>query len=141
MDCFASLAMTLTEISASRRAMRLDVEGVDRVTGRHIEAVVLWSAERQVLAALRQANEGERLAALERYEMLDTPAEAEFDDLTSLAAQICGTPIALISLVDTHRQWFKSKVGLDLPETSREVSFCGHAIHGQHLLEVFDEFC
>ena len=82
------------------------------------------------------SNERERLAALERYEMLDTPSEAEFDDLTSLAAQICGTPIALISLVDAQRQWFKSRVGLETTETSREVSFCGHAIHGQHLLEV-----
>jgi PAS domain S-box-containing protein len=82
------------------------------------------------------SDECERLAALECYEMLDTPAEAEFDDLTSLAAQICGTPIALISLVDAHRQWFKSRVGFDASETSREVSFCGHAIHGPHLLEV-----
>jgi len=82
------------------------------------------------------STERERLAALERYEMLDTPAEAEFDDLTALAAQICGTPIALISLVDARRQWFKSNVGLDATETSREVSFCGHAIHGRHLLEV-----
>ena len=84
------------------------------------------------------SNERERLAALERHEVLDTAPEAEFDDLTSLAAQICGTPIALISLVDAHRQWFKSKVGFDAAETSRDVSFCGHAIHGRHVMEVPD---
>jgi PAS domain S-box-containing protein len=82
------------------------------------------------------ANEAERLAALRRYQILDTPAEAEFDDFTRLASQICGVPIALISLIDNGRQWFKSKVGLDAPETARDISFCGHAIHGQAIFEV-----
>ncbi|MEO7167124.1 MAG: PAS domain S-box protein [Spartobacteria bacterium] len=83
-------------------------------------------------------NERERLVALQNHEILDTPAEAEFDDLTFLAAQICGTPIALISFVDGERQWFKSNVGLELNETARDVSFCAHAIHGRHLMEVPD---
>src|SRR6266404_5100939 len=83
-------------------------------------------------------NEKKRLEVLWQYEVLDTVPEQVFDDLTELAASICGAPIALITLVDENRQWFKSRVGITVNETSRDVSFCGHAIMQQELFIVPD---
>ena len=73
-------------------------------------------------------NESERLGALRALLLLDTPPEERFDRIVQFAAREFDVPIALISLVDENRQWFKSRVGLDTCETSREVSFCGHAL-------------
>lgn len=84
------------------------------------------------------ANEAARLRALRAYHILDTDPEQVFDDLTLLASQVCGTPIALITLVDENRQWFKSKVGTDVQETARNISFCAHAIEQPGLFVVPD---
>src|SRR3954463_15500163 len=83
-------------------------------------------------------NETKRLKVLWQYDVLDTVPEEVFDDLTELAARICEAPIALITLVDENRQWFKSKVGVSLNETSRDISFCGHPICQSDLFIVPD---
>ncbi len=85
-------------------------------------------------------DEANRLKALERYRVMDTPSEDAFDGLTTLVARILDVPIALVSLVDANRQWFKSRYGLDAPETPRDISFCGHAVADQDLLVVPDAF-
>jgi GAF domain-containing protein len=81
-----------------------------------------------MMVAPTPPNEQERLEALRGFDILDTPAEKAFDDLVRLALYICETPIAAVSFIDRDRQWFKSKVGVAVPETKRDISFCAHAL-------------
>ena len=83
-------------------------------------------------------NDVERLQALQEYDILDTPEEEAFDDLTVLAAELCGTPMALVGLVDQHRVWLKSRVGLSVREVPREMAFCAHAIAQNDIFVVQD---
>lgn len=78
-------------------------------------------------------NERERLKELRRLKILDSEQEKDFDELVELASIICGVPISLVTLIDADRQWFKSKKGLDVESTHRDVSFCGHAIKGDDI--------
>ena len=84
------------------------------------------------------ALESARLAALERYAILDTPPEPSFDRITALTARALETPICLISLVNETRQWFKSRQGLDATETPRDISFCTHAISHDDVMVIPD---
>jgi phosphoribosyl 1,2-cyclic phosphodiesterase/DNA-binding response OmpR family regulator len=102
-----------------------------------VQAWLLRTPCRWVPAAL-PVDEEERLAALHALNVLDTPPEERFDRLTRLAAALFDVPIALVSLVDRHRQWLKSCHGVPLRETSREVSFCAHAIHDTDITVVPD---
>lgn len=89
-------------------------------------------------APMLQKDDASRVAALEKYAILDTDPEQAFDDLTLLASFICRTPIALISLVDGKRQWFKSRVGITQSETSRDIAFCSTAIQQSEVFVVPD---
>ncbi|MDR3458141.1 MAG: PAS domain-containing protein [Verrucomicrobiae bacterium] len=89
--------------------------------------------------ALLPPNEAQRLETLRQYDILDTPPEQAFDDLALLASQICEVPIALVSLVDEKRQWFKARIGMEATETAREIAFCAHSIlNPDQVLEVPD---
>ncbi len=83
-------------------------------------------------------NEAARLETLRRYDILDSLPESIYDDLTRIAAEICDTPIAMVSFVDSKRQWFKSKYGLEVNETPRDIAFCAHAILDSKLFVVGD---
>ncbi|GAB3546865.1 EAL domain-containing protein [Noviherbaspirillum agri] len=89
---------------------------------------------------MQHSFERARLAALRSFQILDTPPEPEFDRLTQFAARICETPIATITFVDEKRQWFKSAIGLGVPETDRAISFCTHTIESQQPFVVSDAF-
>jgi hypothetical protein len=86
----------------------------------------------------QEAKEQHRIKVLRQYAVLDTAPEQEFDELAAMAAHVCGAPIALISLVDEERQWFKAKVGQEASETPREYSFCAHALDQTDILVVPD---
>ncbi len=90
------------------------------------------------MPAPKPTGEGERLAALREYQVLESEAEQAFDDLTQLAASLCRTPIALVSLIESERQWFKSKVGIQATECPRDISFCAYAILQSDLMMVRD---
>lgn len=96
------------------------------------------TSESAAMEAQKPNREAARLEALRQYHILDTPPEQAYDDFTTLASFICEVPIALISLVDADRQWFKSKVGLEVDETARDISFCGHTILSNETLVVSD---
>jgi GAF domain-containing protein len=83
-------------------------------------------------------NEAERLQTLREYNILDTPPEVAFERITALAAQVFHVPISLVSLVDADRQWFKACFGVDMRQTSREMSFCAHAILSDQVMAVPD---
>ncbi len=82
--------------------------------------------------------ETDRLSALYELNVLDTAPEKDFDDIVSLASSVCGVPMSMVSLIDMDRQWFKAKIGTDLTQSSRDQSFCAHAILGRDLLVVPD---
>ncbi|MBL0405947.1 PAS domain S-box protein [Microvirga aerilata] len=95
-------------------------------------------AEYLGLSSPPEWKEVDRLAALQRYDVLDSDPEVEFDNIAKVASYICNAPIALITFLDEHRQWFKSRIGVDIAETPRELSICAHAILQSELFVVPD---
>ena len=104
-----------------------------------VRAWVLRTACRWMRAAIPE-DEEQRLASLRALKVLDTPLEDRFDRITRLAAALFNVPVALVSLVDENRQWFKSRHGLEVPETSRDSSFCAHVVCDREPMIVPDTF-
>jgi GAF domain-containing protein len=104
------------------------------------DATVAWKqgGGRKMGAPIMSTNDAARVGALQKYAILDSEPEQAFDDLTLLASYVCKTPIALISLIDGNRQWFKSKVGISATETSRDIAFCSTAIQQPDVFVVPD---
>lgn len=92
------------------------------------------------LAAAPPPGQAARLAALRSYSILDTPVEAAFEDITRIACLVCQAPIAVVNLIDEHRQWFKSEIGLGVRETPLDTSFCAHALLQNDFMEIPDTF-
>ena len=90
------------------------------------------------MKAATHPQQAERLAALYRYDILDTEREADFDDIVELAAELCGAKISVINLIDSDRQWFKAETGLGVRETPLETSICSHVILESDFVEIPD---
>jgi hypothetical protein len=124
----------LTAVKHSKPAAGMKVITAPRARQR---VSVGWSQVTQFKVPIPR-NEKQRMETLRRLRILDTSPEESFDLIATVAAQVCGAPIALITLVDSDRQWFKAKVGVDLCETSRNLAFCAHAIMQRDLFVVRD---
>lgn len=92
-----------------------------------------------MIKAENHIRENERIKKLNSFRILDSLPEEDYDNLTSIASEICGTPISLVSLIDTDRQWFKSHTGLDVTETPREYAFCAHALHQNEEIMIVED--
>jgi GAF domain-containing protein len=113
------------------------------LTGRSVQSIlrrqkISVHEQKTNMSAPIPKNEATRIKVLWQYDVLDTVPEEVFDELTELASHICGAPIALITLVDENRQWFKAKVGVSLSQTGRDISLCAHAILQKDLFIVSD---
>jgi len=140
----ATIVVVADEVPARFRSLCVSA-GADHVLarsdGREALRRLLGTLARQLVIRMQsdpEDAEARRLRALESYRVLDSPPEFEFDEIVRLAALLCGTPVALISLVDRDRQWFKARIGLDAESTPRDIAFCAHAIEGNGVMVVED---